>query len=380
MEIEIPDYASTANYFFITIIYQGDYSIENTTITSNTQIRVLTGMTIFLERILPYILIGVGSTVGALLAYQYGIKRPRQRKKQKLIREINKKYNAILNLQHLIIIHKESGGSIYNYSFREREFDPDLISGFLSAISNFQVSTRINGKKGKKKDEGPEEFELSYSNFIILLLSGVYVQVALILDRKPSDDTRDTLNEFIKVLEFQHEKYLKNYTGNIKHFRNTDQLIEQFFEISILKPHYVDMKRVKQISKELSGLETSFITIALTFQEVHTYFMFRELIDSVVEARYESRETIIAAFDQLRRREILKVFAKMTVKEKNGRIEQLEEDKSIEKASRDKGKPMIILENGDERQKVPAPNLDEDFEIVSPSDDIKDKIKKIFGD
>jgi hypothetical protein len=101
----------------------------------------------------------------------------------------------------------------------------------------------------------------------------------------------------------------------------------------------------------------------------------------VEEARNESREEIIATFDELRRKEIIKVFPITTrVTEKTGEIEPLEEDKSKRIGSTSKEKPVIISSIDEEKKRIPAPKLDEDFELVSPSDDLKDKIRKIFGD
>jgi len=296
--IQIPTEASNAEYFTIIIQYDGDFSIQNASIQSLTVINVLTPVKLFI-RFLPYILIIIGAVIVSLLTYQYGIRAPRIRRKLRRIKEVNQKFMDILNIQHLMIIYRENGMTLYDYSFQERTFDPDLISGFLTAIASFQESSLIK-KQTEKNIKGG--FELTYANFIILVDESEYVRVALILDQKPSETIRNTLKIFIKEFELKYANALKSFSGYVKVFRDTNKLIEEIFETSLLWPHRVSMDITPELEKELSSFEGTVLALALTIQKERNFFMAPALIDAVQEVRKTSTEEILAAFDDLRKK------------------------------------------------------------------------------
>ncbi|MHA1268236.1 MAG: hypothetical protein ACTSPY_00495 [Candidatus Helarchaeota archaeon] len=333
--IQIPTEASNSEYFTITIQYGGDFSIQNTSIHSLTIINVLTPIKLFI-RFLPYILITIGIITFSLITYQYGIRAPRIRRKLRRIKEVNQKFMDILNIQHLMIIYKSNGMTLYDYSFQERTFDPDLISGFLTAIASFQEKSLIK-KQSEKSARGG--FELTYANFIILVDEGDYVRVALILDQKPSETIRNTLKRFIKEFEIEYTNDLKSFAGYVKAFRKTSELIVKIFESSLIWPHRVDMDINSELEKELSSFEGTVLALALTIQKERNFFMAPALIDAVKEVRKTSTEEVLAAFDDLRKKGIFISFPpdqlERVIEESHEQMQikelstSLEEDKNI---------------------------------------------------
>jgi len=301
--IEIPTTVSSANSFTIILKYEGDLSIESTQTQLQTSISILTPMKLFL-RYLPYILITLAIIAVSLLVYQYGIRVPRIKRKIRRMKEISQKFTDILNMQHLLVLSK-TGATIYSHSFQERTFDPDLISGFLTAIASFQKSSQIKKVSSEELEGG---FELSYANFIILVKEGKYAQVALILDQKPSETIRIALNKFVQIFESKYESELKHFSGYLKPFADTGKLIDEIFESSLVWPHIVSPDLPEDIDKQLTGLESSIMTIALTIQRERNYFMVPTLIEAVKEVRKISTEEILAVFDDLRKKNVFKAF------------------------------------------------------------------------
>ncbi|TFF89115.1 MAG: hypothetical protein EU549_01730 [Promethearchaeota archaeon] len=353
--IEIPQSASAADSFSIIINYDGSLSINKSSIQSSSSIMVLTPAKLFI-RYLPYILIILAIVIAAMLTYQYAIRAPRIRKKRKRIKYVNQKFTDILNVQHLMIIHKDSGGTIYNYSFQERSFDPDLISGFLTAIASFQIDSGI--KKQDKPKKISSGFELKYQNFIILMNEGQYIRVALILDQKPSETLRDALNQFLNLFELKYDKELERFTGNLKIFRSADidEIIEKIFEASLMWPHRVSEDLTEDIEKDLSRLESSLLTLALTIQKDKNFFMAPSLIDAVQEIRRESYREILFAFDNLRNKRIFIAFPIDILAQK---IEEFRENEQIKELTTE---------------------LEQDEEIIPPIKEVSSKIIKKMND
>jgi len=227
-------------------------------------------------------------------------------RRDKKIKDISFKYNDLQYLSHLMVIHKNSGIPLYNYSFAEKFFDPVLISGFLTAILSFQESSKIKGDNLASEKSG---FELSYGNFIILLNSGQYINVALILDKEPSYNLRSSLVEFISQFENRFETNLKIFAGNVQVFQQSYEMVERIFEPSLLWPHRVNLEiNIEDIEKNLSSFHNIILTMALSIQKETNYFLLPTLIEKVNALRNYSTERILATYYELKQEDYFIIF------------------------------------------------------------------------
>ena len=164
----------------------------------------------------------------------------------------------IISIKQILIIHRKSGTTIFSRSFAERETDPDLISGFLTAISAFEQE--LVGMTG-----GLEE--LKYKNIRILISIGELISGCLIIDgeRVPSELLHNSFKDFKTSFEERFKQELEGFEGFIAPFRNIDDLLEKHFEVSLLDPHILlgknyylylpDILRIKeQDLKEIKAL------------------------------------------------------------------------------------------------------------------------------
>ncbi len=144
--------------------------------------------------------------------------------------KITEKFLDIISIRQLLIIHKKSGTTIFSRGFYENETDPDLISGFLTAISAFEQE--LVGVTG-----GLEE--LKYKNIRILISIGNLISTCLIIDgdHVPSDNLNLLFTSFRKEFEKRFKSELEGFEGFVAPFREIDDLLERYFEISLLSPH-----------------------------------------------------------------------------------------------------------------------------------------------
>jgi len=135
---------------------------------------------------------------------------------------ILKKIEAAENLQYVLIIHKLSGTCLFSYACSALTFDPDLVSGFLQAISSF-------GTEVSSQDTGLEE--IRYQGFVVALSEGELVRTAFICNQSPESTLRSSIKYFTIKFEDDYRLYLTNWTGDISVFKNTPRIIEEYFKV-----------------------------------------------------------------------------------------------------------------------------------------------------
>ncbi|MHA1130503.1 MAG: prenyltransferase/squalene oxidase repeat-containing protein [Candidatus Helarchaeota archaeon] len=137
-------------------------------------------------------------------------------------KDIGEKKEDLLKLRYLLIIHRQVGATLYHRQFGTWEIDPDLISGFLTAIQSF-------GQEIKSKDVPIQS--MGYKEFEITLNQGKFVHVALIIDGKSSDWHKEKLAEFTKEFERQFQENLQTWSGELTQFKSAGLMIDRVFEL-----------------------------------------------------------------------------------------------------------------------------------------------------
>ncbi|MFX1315169.1 MAG: hypothetical protein ACFE9T_04850 [Promethearchaeota archaeon] len=275
----------------VSVEEQGMYA-SNEIVSGN--IRIVDDLMIFLDnfiKYLPYIIIGLVA-IGSIVALRYY----KHAKSRKFWAEEAKILDDLLKISYIMIIHKEVGVSIYNRQISLEGIDSDLISGFLQAISQFRREIK---REIETKSKG---FEMDYYDFKIIINDGDYVRVALILDGSPSQKLKENQALFTEHFERRFRTLLKSFTGDISPFRETDDLIERYFNITLVYPlqlgkHYGVIK--------LKGLEKILVEVAEQIQKERKFFFVSSLLNFGLAGRKASRNEIISAIISLKKKEIL---------------------------------------------------------------------------
>ncbi|MFW9781929.1 MAG: hypothetical protein ACFFFB_06565 [Candidatus Heimdallarchaeota archaeon] len=259
-------------------------------------IEVVTPLSLFMEnfmRYLPFIIIGLA----AILAY-ISIQRVRHARQRRYWAGEASVLDDLLKITYIMIIHKEVGVSIYDKQISLEGIDSDLISGFLQAISQF----RSEIKKGTSSGTKSQGFEMDYYDFKIVITDGEYVRVALILDGTPSEKLKENQIAFTDHFERRYEENLKNFTGDITMFRDSDDLIEKYFNVTFVYPlqlgkHYGVVK--------LKGLEKDLTEVAEQIQKERKFFFISSLLNFGLAGRKASRDEVISTIISLKRKGLI---------------------------------------------------------------------------
>ncbi|TFG04928.1 MAG: hypothetical protein EU536_03475 [Promethearchaeota archaeon] len=135
--------------------------------------------------------------------------------------ELEQKYSTRI-LVYLLIIESNSGVTLYEHNFAQKTLDPDLISGFLTAVQSFGVELTSDQEAGMKK--------LAYKNFEIELNVGDYIRAALFLTGENTKFLIKKQTELINQFEERYSDKLKEWHGDVSVFSSAKELIETVFK------------------------------------------------------------------------------------------------------------------------------------------------------
>jgi hypothetical protein len=289
------NFESTGTKFSVRVRFAEEGMYTSSEIISG-YIKVVSELTLFIDalmRYLPYIIGGILAAV-AFVSVRY-VKHSRQRRiwaGEAMI------LDDLLKIAYIMIIEKNSGVSIYDKQISLEGIDSDLISGFLQAISQF----RSEIKKSTSEVGKGKGFEMDYYDFKIVITDGDYVRVALILDGTPSEKLKESQMAFTQSFEKRFESNLVNFMGDITPFREIDDLIERFFNVTFVYPlqlgkHYGVIK--------LKGLEKDLTELAEQIQKERKFFFVSSLLNFGLAGRKASRDEIISTIIELKRKGLI---------------------------------------------------------------------------
>ncbi len=257
-----------------------------------------TGKEVFFD-ILPYLIAGL-AIISAITSYLI-IRNHNKSKKIAIWKEKSHIFSDILNIDLILIIHRETSSTIVQHNFREQNLDADLFSGFLEAMTSFKYEI----KKGSYKKKHMEKTLLDYDQYKILIKDGRFIRVAMILDNESSNYLEDSIGEFIEEFEVRYSDILINFTGKITEFQSSMDLINKYFNVSLIYPHCINRK---YSSTEISSFQKDIIKYAEKLEKVQGQFYINELISFISSQKPdEIKEKIIANIIDLRKIGLLKL-------------------------------------------------------------------------
>ena len=132
-------------------------------------------------------------------------------------------YKRYLNqiVKYIIVIMKSSGLAIITERISGKEFDGDLISGFIQAIQSFGQEIHENDTSVSK---------MVYQDFELTMEEGEFIRTAIITSNESINLLINNTKEFVKEFEEKHREDLELFTGNVQKFNKSVALIHKFFK------------------------------------------------------------------------------------------------------------------------------------------------------
>jgi hypothetical protein len=156
------------------------------------------------------------------------IKKAQTRHSDKL-KLILEKCSEIMDIEYIIVLHKNSGIDVYSEAFGDKKVDPTLISGFLQAIQNFGSEVLGRAKESRT-------FKVEYQKSILLMAEFVNLRLIVIMKESPSKNFLFTLESLAYDIYHHYGDLFDEFQGNLEEFQGIRTLLEEHLNISFLYP------------------------------------------------------------------------------------------------------------------------------------------------
>ncbi|MFX1278972.1 MAG: hypothetical protein ACFFA3_06105 [Promethearchaeota archaeon] len=211
------------------------------------------------------------------------------------------KYVDVLNIRHIIIMDKESGLKLLNYSISGADIDADLLTGFIQANITFSESDTVSPNDTVViKDH--QFYEFQYQNFNILLKNGEFVRICLILDQTASDNIRTHVGRFL----VEYEELFHNEISNFKNsgIFNVENMVEYLidsFNVKLVFPmslaHSINPNVLEKINQ--NQIQKAVLNLAKEFLGKKPFFFVNNLLNRVKEIVNIEANVILYEIHQL---------------------------------------------------------------------------------
>ncbi|MCK4849408.1 MAG: ATP-binding protein, partial [Candidatus Heimdallarchaeota archaeon] len=154
----------------------------------------------------------------------------------------------LLSFEHVLILHKNTGICLFSFSTTMLRIDPQLVSGFLTAISSLFSELKDEIVKDRTIIREFTE-EIADRDFHIITVEGKYSVTAIILDRSPKLKNRlkSRMREFVYSFEEKFEKMLEFFIGELDPFMEALNLLDYYLGLSLLGPFRLDYQKEEKM-------------------------------------------------------------------------------------------------------------------------------------
>ncbi|MFW9799225.1 MAG: hypothetical protein ACFFD9_02215, partial [Candidatus Thorarchaeota archaeon] len=146
-------------------------------------------------------------------------------------------FRELETVQHFMAVYTDRGTCVFYHPFREARIQPDLISGFIAAITSVYGEIKGNGVQGSLE-------EINYQGLRLNSYSGRYIIGIVIVEQEMSSRLRDRLQFFVELFEDQYDSDLDGWTGLVDCF-DPEWVVSNLntaFTYNWMLPHHVDTK------------------------------------------------------------------------------------------------------------------------------------------
>ncbi|MFW9839347.1 MAG: hypothetical protein ACFFES_00485 [Candidatus Thorarchaeota archaeon] len=142
--------------------------------------------------------------------YNRGVK-PKKRAARKGLENQLQMFKDLETVQHFMAVYLDRGTCVFYHPFAEDRIQPDLISGFIAAITSVYGEIKGDGVRGTLE-------EIQYQGLRLNSYSGQYIIGILILGGEMTPLLRERLQFFVELFENQYDHDLDGWTGVVDCF------------------------------------------------------------------------------------------------------------------------------------------------------------------
>jgi hypothetical protein len=148
-------------------------------------------------------------------------------------------------LYSLYVVYRD-GRTLLQKDFQIKNMEPDLVTGFLSAVSMFlsdlvgRISETGQQLRGLEREDGRLRI-IDREDVKILLEYGKNIYVA-VFSTHDLAAIRERMRALINIMEREHSEVLENWLGDLSHFRDIAPQIDLLFRPFAVSERYVPVR------------------------------------------------------------------------------------------------------------------------------------------
>ncbi|HEY0089520.1 MAG TPA: hypothetical protein VGB37_11795, partial [Candidatus Lokiarchaeia archaeon] len=302
LELELPDDIKEGDYKIKIMISAGSaYKPTEYSFVLDVSEEEKEEISLLFWIILTVLLAIIG--VLSALSYRSYVYLPRKRKKEADLLAKTQRFKDLMNIQAIVVIHKQSGIPVFlkSYSILETQ-KKELFSGFIQAITS--IGEEISGKKTiileDKIDKEEKIIELDFKHFYCLFCDKISVRVIFILKEKSSDRLKAVIRSLSRDIFTNLKQKFEQWDGELAEFENNmpthlNKHLELYYkeQFKLAKPQVFAATRKEM---ELNSMETRVINVIRSFAKNKSEFYLTLILELVDE---KNKSLVIEAIESL---------------------------------------------------------------------------------
>lgn len=149
--------------------------------------------------------------LGAVAAGYNRVVKPKKKAVKAGLTNQLQMFEDLDTVQHFMAVYLDRGTCVFYHPFTDERIQPDLISGFISAITSVYGEIKGDGVRGTLE-------EIQYQGLRLNSYSGQYIIGILILEGEMTPLLRERLQFFIELFENQYDNDLDGWAGAVDCF------------------------------------------------------------------------------------------------------------------------------------------------------------------
>ncbi|MBN2229273.1 MAG: hypothetical protein JW779_06725 [Candidatus Thorarchaeota archaeon] len=320
-------------------------------------------------------LILISFVVLGIVAATYNRKiKPKKRAARSSLDNQLQMFVDLESLRHFMAVYLDRGTCVFYHPFTDERIQPDLISGFIAAITSVYGEIKGDGVRGTLE-------EIQYHGLRLNSYSGDKIIGILILEGEMTPLLKDRLQFFVELFENQYERDLDGWTGLIDCFDPewVVSTLNSAFNYSWLLPHRFGP------TQKVSKTEARILDYIAAVRDERGEFFIRNLLTPLSEMLEESEAKILDRLLALQDKGAIVPVGVQTVLQRqgmglsNGEPTEIMEGPSTEESEEDM-EPVpedeITEEEPEdiEEEKEEEPTHDKDVDIEPPPSESEKEI------
>ncbi len=179
--------------------------------STEVQVNILSLLIAFFTSDVGLMMIGSIFLLAVVAAGYNKTVKPRKKAAKRGLESQLQKFKDLQTIQHFMAVYLDRGTCVFYHPFKDERIEPDLISGFISAITSVYGEIKGDGVRGTLE-------EIQYHGLRLNSYSGQYIIGILILEGEMTSLLRERLQFFVELFENQYEQDLEKWNGIIDCF------------------------------------------------------------------------------------------------------------------------------------------------------------------